>query len=893
MGPFSLTNKSIVVILTLVLNSSFVSAPSNASFLNGEQLQLSTDVSSGNYLTKSHINELNQSSGYNSLSQTTNIKLGEVSRLLVKFSSNSISQNPASFEKSKAVLSSFGISNPKLHQEIGFGYSVLDLGEVISEIQATQVIDKLVNLSEVAEAEIDSVITLDYVPESSPSVTLESIQSSPVWGLDRIDQRSLPLDNTYSYSADGTGVKIYVMDSGINASHTEFESRVPYGFFVTELGGPEDCDGHGTHVAGTAAGTTYGVAKNATIINVRVFDCSGSTQLSWLISALEVVASDHEVGEPAVLNMSLGGPASSSFDAAVQSVIDDGVTVVVASGNDSDRSCDYSPGRVPDAITVNSSNSADTDSSFSNYGECSDIYAPGELITSAWHTSPNATSTISGTSMASPHVAGAVAKILQTNPSYTPHQVWNELSNSATPLIFPPGSGDPDKLLFSDGTATHSVTTIAPTTAYVGDSIVIGGTGFSLTPASNTVVFNGTDTPGVVTDAIANTTSVTCATGGTCAVGDVGPGGGIVYYVENTGFSCGPDYTTTGSETGGLCNYLEVTPLSWGGAEFSGKAWATEPNQNADVLGIANDASAYNNALGIGLGYKNSDLIVAQNGTYHYISNNYAAGAARAYTNNSKTDWYLPTTAELNLLCQWNRGVTQDVTTACEGGTLNTGTGASGSGFVGSVYRSSSENSATSAWHQFFNSGSQSSIDKWWNFYVRPVRAFSVVPTTETALTVTVPAGAVTGPIAVTLNGLTVTSTVSLTVLATPSAPQPTTPSPPQATTPSTPQTTVIANTASVTIDAPAATIYTPKIKVGKGIKATTLAKGLGVTIPKKSKTTVSISKKSTKFCKVSSGKIVGKKKGKCVVTVKVQAPKPKKGKKPALVKKSVTVQIS
>ena len=767
MGRIKLSNKSLIVFLLLVMNSAFLSSPANASFRDGEQLQLLAADSNRNFRTKAYIPSLNQSSESNFQSQAGSVKSGEVSRLIVKFSSNTATKNLASFNKSKEVLSSFGVVNPKLRQGIGFGFSVIELGEVVSEIEANRVVNELVNLPEVVFAEIDSVVTLDSFLESSESVLPESVQSSPVWGLDRIDQRSLPLDNTYTYGADGTGVKIYVVDSGINLSHTEFTSRIPYGYAPASLGSLSDCTGHGTHVSGTAAGTTYGVAKNATIIPVRVFDCSGTAPWSVVITALEWIASDHLAGEPAVVNMSLGGEASMFVDWAVQEVIDDGVTVVVASGNEEDWSCDYSPARVPDAITVNASNSDDTDSWFSNFGACSDIYAPGESITSAWYTSANATSTIDGTSMASPHVAGAAAKILQINPSFTPNQVWNELSNSATPLIFPVGYGDPDILLFS---GPHTVTTIAPTTSYVGGSVVITGTGFSTTPSTNTVVFTGTSTPGVVTDV--TTTSLTCANGGICAVGDIGPGGGVVYYVDGMGFSCGPNHTTSGSESGGLCEYLEVAPSDWSGRADPTMPWAVSTDEfpaGEVVVGITNDVIPNYGQSGIGLGYKNSDLIVAQYGAYNASTNKYAAGAARSYAGGSKNDWYLPTTAELNLLCQWNRGVTQDITTRCALGNINSGTGAIESRFNDGFYRSSSrQNSWT--WSQVFGNGFNANLHlTGWLHNVRPVRAFAGLsgagaPKTETALTVTVPAGAITGPVAVTLKGLTATSSGSLTV---------------------------------------------------------------------------------------------------------------------------------
>lgn len=213
-------------------------------------------------------------------------------------------------------------------------------------------------------------------------------------------------------------------------------------------------------------------------------------------------------------------------------------------------------------------------------------------------------------------------------------------------------------------------------------------------------------------------------------VGDTGPSGGIIYYVDNAGFSCGANYSETGSPTGGKCKYLEVAPSGWNGGADPTKLWAVTANQASDVSGIANDSdafNAYNNALGIGLGYKNSDLIVNQGGPGVNDATT-AAGAARAYTATvlsvTYSDWYLPTTAELNLLCQWNRGLTQVVTTRCTGGSLNTGTSASGSGFVGGYYWSSSGYLANGAWGQSFGNGVQNGNNKYGTYYVRPVRAF-------------------------------------------------------------------------------------------------------------------------------------------------------------------------
>ena len=211
------------------------------------------------------------------------------------------------------------------------------------------------------------------------------------------------------------------------------------------------------------------------------------------------------------------------------------------------------------------------------------------------------------------------------------------------------------------------------------------------------------------------------------AIGDPGPGGGIIYYYDSAGFNCGVTFTNTGSPSSGLCHYLEVAPDGWkGSAGDPTKVWAVTANQGGDITGIANENPEYNNASGIGLGYKNSDLIVTQNGsTYNASTNNYAAGAARAYAGGSKSDWYLPTTAELNLLCQWDRGVTQDVTIRCTGGAINTGTGAGSAAFLADNYWSSSEYGANYAWPQYLSTGQQGyNMFKSDSHYVRPIRAF-------------------------------------------------------------------------------------------------------------------------------------------------------------------------
>jgi subtilisin family serine protease len=240
------------------------------------------------------------------------------------------------------------------------------------------------------------------------------------WGLDRIDQRALPLDSSFVPPNDGSGVTAYIIDSGIRFSHTDFGGRASLGYDFTG-GSGEDCAGHGTHIAGIIGGSAYGVARNVALVAVRVFGCTTSTNLSTILAAMDWVLQNHV--SPAVVNMSLGGPGDVTLDAAVGSLTRAGVTVVVSAGNFNFDACLYSPARADSAITVGATNQSDERATFSNYGDCVDLFAPGVSIVSDWYTGDAATSTLSGTSMASPHVAGVAALVLSANPSFSPAQV--------------------------------------------------------------------------------------------------------------------------------------------------------------------------------------------------------------------------------------------------------------------------------------------------------------------------------------------------------------------------------------------------------------------------------------------------------------------------------------
>lgn len=285
--------------------------------------------------------------------------------------------------------------------------------------------------------------------EQDQTMSISTTQSPATWGIDRIDQRTLPLSGTYTYNADGTGVTVYIIDTGINFTHTEYAGRASTGIDeVTSGGTAVDCNGHGSHVSGTVGGTTYGVAKQVKLVAVRVLDCSGSGTYSGVIAGIDWVT-QHRI-LPAAANMSLGGGYSAALNSAVENSSASGVVYAIAAGNSTADACNYSPASAPSAITVGATDNTDTFAYFSNFGTCVDINAPGVNITSAWIGSNTATNTISGTSMATPHVAGAAALYLQGHASATAQQVRDALVNNATPnVITSIGTGTPNLLLYT------------------------------------------------------------------------------------------------------------------------------------------------------------------------------------------------------------------------------------------------------------------------------------------------------------------------------------------------------------------------------------------------------------------------------------------------------------
>jgi hypothetical protein len=415
-----------------------------------------------------------------------------------------------------------------------------------------------------------------FVEQNHVVHTMDTQTSPPSWGLDRIDQRNLPLNQSYTYPNTAPTVHAYIIDTGIRFSHNDFGGRAVSGYDAVDGGSADDCNGHGTHVAGTVGGSSYGVAKAVQLVGVRVLNCQGSGTNAQVVGGIDWVTAN--AIKPAVANMSLGGGANSSIDTAVTNSINSGVTFAIASGNGNalgqrQNACNYSPARVPSAITVGATQSNDAAASFSNYGTCVDILAPGVSITSAWYNSNTATNTISGTSMATPHVAGAAALLLQANQSLTPQQVRDTLVNTATPnVVTNPGTGTPNRLLFLDNGDTQPPVNnfsiaVSPTSGSVapGGSATATVSTATTSGSAQTVAWSASGLPSGAT-ATFNPTSVNSGGSSTLTIATSAstPAGTYSVTVTGTGASATrmATYSLTVTGGGGGCGGTNGTDVS-------------------------------------------------------------------------------------------------------------------------------------------------------------------------------------------------------------------------------------------------------------------------------------------------------------------------------------------
>ncbi|MFI7647733.1 S8 family peptidase [Micromonospora sp. NPDC049460] len=422
-----------------------------------------------------------------------------------------------------------------------------------------------------AAARIAADPAVAYV-EQNHTVSIAGTQTNPPsWGLDRIDQRALPLDSSYTYPNTASNVHAYIIDTGIRFSHSDFGGRATSGYDAVDGGSADDCNGHGTHVAGTVGGSAYGVAKGVQLVGVRVLNCQGSGTNAGVIAGVDWVTQN--AVKPAVANMSLGGGANSTLDTAVRNSINSGVSYGLAAGNDSGgNACNTSPARTAEGITVGSTTNTDARSSFSNIGTCLDIFAPGSSITSAWYTSDSATNTISGTSMATPHVVGAAALVASANPSWTPQQVRDYLVNNATNnVVGNPGTGSPNKLLYVVNDDTPPTNDFSVSVSPTSGSTAPGG---SVTATVATATTNGSaqsvslSASGLPSGATASFSPATVTSGGSSTLtistsASTAPG---TYTVTVTGTAASGSrsatYSLTVTGTGGGCSGTNGTDVA-------------------------------------------------------------------------------------------------------------------------------------------------------------------------------------------------------------------------------------------------------------------------------------------------------------------------------------------
>ncbi|SCL38571.1 Serine protease, subtilisin family [Micromonospora pallida] len=407
--------------------------------------------------------------------------------------------------------------------------------------------------------------------EQNHTVSIAATQApTPSWGLDRSDQRALPLDNSYTYPGTASNVTAYIIDTGIRTTHTDFGGRATWGTNTADTNNT-DCNGHGTHVAGTVGGTAYGIAKGVRLVAVKVLNCQGSGTNAGVIGGVDWVTANAQ--KPAVANMSLGGGANATLDTAVRNSIASGVTYGLAAGNSNNDACTGSPGRTAEAITVGATTNTDARSSFSSFGTCLDIFAPGSSIVSAWNTNDTATNNISGTSMATPHVVGAAALVAGANPTWTPQQVRDSLVNNATNgVVTNPGAGSPNKLLYVVNDVTPPTNDFSVSVSPASGSTAPGG---AVTATVNTATTNGSaqsvslSASGLPSGATASFNPATVTSGASSALtirtSETTPPG--TYSVTVTGTAASGSRTATYSLTvtgngGGSCSGTNDTDVA-------------------------------------------------------------------------------------------------------------------------------------------------------------------------------------------------------------------------------------------------------------------------------------------------------------------------------------------
>jgi subtilisin family serine protease len=417
-----------------------------------------------------------------------------------------------------------------------------------------------ISVSEATARRLAADPAVEYVQRNGIYTISGTQPNPPSWGLDRIDQRNLPLDNSYTFPTTASNVHAYIIDTGIRFTHTDLGGRATSGIDEIDGGAADDCNGHGTHVSGTVGGSSFGVAKGVQLVAVRVLDCTGSGTTAQVAAGIDWVTAN--AIKPAVANMSLGGGIDTTLDNAVNNSINSGVTYAIAAGNSNANACNFSPARVGAAITVGATDISDNRASFSNFGTCVDIFAPGVNITSAWSTSDTATNTISGTSMATPHVTGAAALVASVNPTWTPQQIRDSLVNNATNgVVVNPGIGSPNKLLFvvngtpandfsiSVSPASGSVTAGGSTSATVSTATTSG--------SAQTVTLSASGLP---SGASASFTPASVTSGGSSTMnittGTATPAGTYTVTVTGTGSSAAhsTSYSLTVNSAGGCAS---------------------------------------------------------------------------------------------------------------------------------------------------------------------------------------------------------------------------------------------------------------------------------------------------------------------------------------------------